>query len=237
MERQLRVMSRLVDDLLDVPRLARGKISILRERLDLARLVRECVGDRKGAFDDAGVTLTAELPGDPVWTTGDRTRLTQAVGNLLANALKFTDRGGTVAVRLSVEAARRAATLTVADTGVGIDPQFLPRVFEAFMQADRSLERTRGGLGLGLALVKGIVELHGGSVRAASGGTGRGAVFAVELPLLDLAPAAPEGGTPAAAPAPPKRVLVIEDDRDSAESLKMYLELLGHAVLVAHCRA
>lgn len=237
-ERQVRVLTRLVDDMLDLPRLARGKLSLQRERIDLGRLVRECAEDRRAALAEAGVRLDLNLPADPVWTSGDETRLGQAVGNLLGNAQKFTDRGGAVRVSLAIDPARPVAVLTVRDTGVGIDPAFLPKVFDTFMQADRSLDRTRGGLGLGLALVKGIVELHGGAVRAASDGPGRGAEFTVELPLLALvappAPSAPAAGHRPDRPMTSRRVLVIEDNRDSAESLRMYLELVGHRVTVAH---
>lgn len=234
MERQFRVMTRLVEDLMDVPRVARGKMSLKRERLDLTRLVRECAEDRRTALAAAGLRLALDLPAGPTWTTGDETRLAQAVGNLLTNAQKFTDPGGEVRVRLAADPSRRLAEVVVRDTGIGIDPAFLPKVFETFMQADGSLDRGRGGLGLGLALVKGIVELHGGAVRAASAGPGTGAEFTVELPLVDWAG---ETGPPAAAARPavaPRRVLLIEDNRDSAESLRQYLELVGHRVSVAH---
>jgi two-component system CheB/CheR fusion protein len=152
---------------------------------------------------------------------------------LLGNAAKFTDRGGEVTVRLTVDGARRAAVLTVTDTGIGVDPQLLPKLFEAFVQADRSVERSRGGLGLGLALVKGIVELHGGTVGAVSKGAGAGSTFTVELPLIDVESPEPTGDERQPEPAR-RRVLVVEDNEDSAESLKMYLEILGHDVTVAH---
>jgi signal transduction histidine kinase/CheY-like chemotaxis protein len=233
MERQFRVMTRLVDDLLDLPRFARGKAQLRAERVDLVRLVRDVVGDRRGPFADAGVALVVELPAGPADTSGDPARLAQVLGNLVGNALKFTDRGGEVRVRLSADADRRAAALSVRDTGVGIDPAVLPRVFEPFVQADRTVERSRGGLGLGLALVKGIVELHGGSVRAASAGPGTGSEFVVELPLIDRPAADDPGAAPAAAPATARRVLVIEDNADAADSLQTYLEMLGHAVVIA----
>jgi len=232
-DRQVRLMTRLVDDLLDAARVARGKMSLRRERVDLAKLVRDTAGDRRQAFADAGLGLTVDVPPGPVWTDGDPSRLGQVLGNLLNNALKFTDRGGAVTVRLTADPATWQAVLSVRDTGVGIDPAFLPVVFGSFMQADRTAERSRGGLGLGLALVKGLVELHGGEVRAASGGPGRGAEFTVMLPLLDVAAgpaAAGAAGDPAAGG---KRVLVIDDHRDSGESLKVLLELIGHRVAVA----
>ena len=237
MDRQLRVMTRLVDDLLDLPRLVRGKMGLKAARLDLSALVRDAVDDRRGAFERAGIALTAELPAGPLFTTGDASRLSQVFANLLGNAQKFTDRGGAVRVRLSADAAGKLGVFSVRDSGIGIDPAVLDRVFEPFVQADRSIERSRGGLGLGLALVKGLVELHAGTVRASSDGPGKGTEVTVELPLIELA----AGGTAAVPVAPAKRVsrrvLIIEDNVDSAESLQMLLELLGHEVTVAHSGA
>jgi signal transduction histidine kinase/ActR/RegA family two-component response regulator len=228
LDRQVRHMTRLVEDLLDVSRISRGKIILRRERLDLARLVREAVEDRLASITDAGLLLSVDLPPGPVWVDGDSTRLDQVVGNLLQNAMKFTEQGGAISVRLAVEEGGGGAAVTVHDTGVGIEAALLTRVFDTFMQADRSLERSRGGLGLGLALVKGLVGLHGGEVQAASAGVGRGAEFTVRLPLA--AEAAPPAET-LAQPRPAARslrILLIEDDRDSAESLKLLLELYGH---------
>jgi two-component system CheB/CheR fusion protein len=165
---------------------------------------------------------------------GDSLRLTQVIGNLLGNAAKFTDRGGEVVVGLVRHASRPVAILSIRDTGIGIDAAFLPRIFDAFAQAERGFERSRGGLGLGLALVKGIVELHGGGVSAASPGPGAGSEFVIELPMIELP--AENGKKAEAEPAksPAKRILLIEDERDSAESLKEYLELFGHTVIVAN---
>ena len=171
--RQVEHLAHIVADLLDASRVARGKVDLRRERVDLAGVVGRVAADEARAFDAAGVRLAVDLPPGPVWVDGDRTRLTQVVTNLLANAAKFTDPGGEAAVSLREEAG--AAVLRVGDTGAGIAPDLLPRVFDAFTQADESLDRPRGGLGLGLALVKGVVDLHGGAVRAASPGRGRGA--------------------------------------------------------------
>jgi signal transduction histidine kinase/ActR/RegA family two-component response regulator len=234
MERQLRLMTRLVDDLLDLPRLLRGKMGLKPERLDLSALVQNVVDDRRGAFDTAGITLTAEVPPRPLFTTGDAARLSQVFGNLLGNALKFTDRDGEVRVRLSADVTGKVAIFSVRDSGIGIDPAVLDRVFEPFVQADRSVDRSRGGLGLGLALVKGLVELHGGTVRASSAGAGTGTEVTVELPLIEIAAAAAGANEPTPAMPLSRQVLIIEDNEDSAESLKMYLELLGHEVAVAH---
>jgi len=233
MNRQLRVLTRLVDDLMDLPRLARGKMSLRRECLDLAHLVRTSAEDRRKSAESLGLKLTVEVPAVPVWILGDETRLIQVVGNLIGNALKFTDRGGAVAIRLSRNETKEGV-LTVADTGVGIDLAVLPKVFEAYVQADQSLDRSRGGLGLGLALVKGVVELHGGTITAASSGLGCGATFTIRLPILADSELPDHGDQESQTVAPHSRkVLIIEDNRDSAESLKMCLELQGHMVQTA----
>ncbi len=182
-ERQVAHLARLVDDLLDVSRISRGKILLRKERLDLAPLVRTAAEDFRPMLEGAGLRLEVDVADRPLWTVGDPTRLAQVVGNLLHNASKFTDAGGVVAVRLAADADGRQAVLTVRDTGIGMEADILSHLFEAFSQADRSLDRSRGGLGLGLALVKGLVDLHGGAVRAASPGLGGGAEFTVVLPL------------------------------------------------------
>ncbi len=234
MERQLRQLARLVEDLLDVSRVTRGKIALRRERLDLGRLVRTTTEDRRAIVEQAGLTLTLEVPETPLWVMGDSTRLAQILVNLLDNAVRFTNRGGRVSVGLRADPAQQRVALHVRDTGIGIDPQLLPHLFEPFHQADRSLERSKGGLGLGLALVKGLTELHGGEVQAQSEGTGKGAEFVVRLPL-EAEPAAlssmPTGCQPTGER---QRILVVEDNRDAADSLRMLLELLGHEVRVAY---
>jgi PAS domain S-box-containing protein len=237
-DRQVGQMTRLVDQLLDASRIARAKVQVRREPLDLAALVRTAAGDHRAELEAAGL-LVMEVAAGPVWVRGDAARLTQVVGNLLHNAQKFTDPGGRVTVGLAVEG--EWAALSVEDTGIGIEPEALPKLFEAFSQVDAAPERTQGGLGLGLALVKGLVELHGGRVQAASEGPGRGSRFTVWLPL-DMGPAAPpRPGPPAAAasgspPAAgqPRKVLIVEDNRDAAESLHMLLAAHGHEVAVAH---
>ena len=184
-ERQVRHLAGLVDDLLDVSRLTRGLVRLNKERIDLGQLVHTVVEDRRRLLEDGGLRLTSETPPGPVWVIGDATRLTQVFSNLVDNAAKFTDRGGRVSLCLTVT--DRQAKVIVHDTGIGITEDMLPRLFDIFAQADRSLERSRGGLGLGLALVKGLVGLHGGTVSAASEGPGRGATFTVVLPLADSA--------------------------------------------------
>lgn len=233
MARQVQILNRLVEDLMDLPRLARGKMSIVRERIDLASLVKACAEDRRGFLEEAGISLTTDVPSVPAWTHGDRTRLTQAFGNLLGNAQKFTDRGGKVEVALTIQESKWAL-ISIRDTGLGIDKNFLPKIFEAYTQADQ-LSSNRGGLGLGLALVRGVVELHGGSVVVASEGLGKGATFTVKLPLFESAgEPLTDGVSESLPPVKSRRVLIIEDNADSAMSLKMYLELHGHTVAIAN---
>jgi PAS domain S-box-containing protein len=228
-ERQVEHLTRLVDDLLDVTRIARGKIQLRRERVDLREVVRRATDDFRHTMEARGVAFGVQLP-DPAWADADATRITQVVGNLLHNAAKFTRTGDEVA--LSLEVLDGEAVIRVRDTGAGIDEALLPRVFEPFSQGERTLARTEGGLGLGLALVQGITALHGGTVRAASGGTGRGAEFEVRLPLA--AGAAREASSaPAARPGRVRRVLVVDDNVDAATSLADVVRLLGHEVEIA----
>jgi PAS domain S-box-containing protein len=298
LERQALHMARLLDDLLDVSRITRGTVSLRRERLELGRLIRESVEDYRGTVDAASLTLTLELPEEPVWVDGDATRLAQVVGNLLQNATRFSDPGGQVTVRLAVEgldvaplAERQArgrslyhggtedteeyteegpnqrsaesgspctspcspclrgekylltdtptAVITVRDTGIGMAPEMLPCLFEPLTQADRTLDRSRGGLGLGLALVKGLVELHGGEVDAESDGPGQGAAFTVRLPRQQSLSTAPVAAGPPQATnggngaARGRRVLVVEDNHDVAETVRDLLRLNGHEVELA----
>jgi CheY-like chemotaxis protein/nitrogen-specific signal transduction histidine kinase len=231
-ERQVHHLTRLVDDLLDITRITRGKVRLLRERVELTGLVRRTAEDHRTIFAHAGVALETSVPRDPLHVIGDPTRLVQVIGNLLHNAAKFTPRGGRTT--LSVRAAGNAlAEIRVGDSGAGLTPQTLSTVFEPFVQADQTLARSQGGLGLGLALVKGIVELHGGSVTAHSEGPGRGAEFVVALPVDRAEAARPAPAVTTASPAIARRVLVVEDDPDAAETLKVALELNEHVVAVA----
>lgn len=234
MERQIGHLTRLVDDLLDVTRITRGRIHLHRAPLDLARLVSETVEDHRAGFEAAGIDLVLQLPPAPVAIEGDATRLAQVLGNLLANSAKFTPRGGTVGVRLGEEPSG-SALLEVRDTGEGVDPEVLARIFEPFSQGDRSLARSRGGLGLGLTLVKGLVELHGGTVTVSSTGRDAGTEVVIRLPLAPASVAAALLGTaPPPAVAPPiAHVLVVEDNADAAETLREALDLEGMAVTVA----
>lgn len=231
-ERQVKHMTRLVDDLLDVSRISRGKIRLQRTRFDLAQLVQAEAEDNRPLMAAARLHFDVHIPDHPIWVEADSTRVAQALDNLLHNALKFTDPAGRVTLKIGEENGR--AIVTVRDTGIGIEPSMLEHVFETFAQADRSLDRSRGGLGLGLALVKGLVELHGGEVRASSGGPGRGAEFSFLLPMTaTVSPASghSEGGH---ALGQPLRILLIEDNRDAADSLRVLLQLFGHEVKVAY---
>jgi PAS domain S-box-containing protein len=229
-ERQVAQMARLIDDLLDVSRIARGKILLQESRFDLVHLVRGAAEDRAEVLEAHGLALETRLPDRPVPMVGDPARIAQAVGNLLDNAQKFTDPGGRIEVAVELDEAARTAEISVRDSGIGMPPGMPAQLFEPFAQPEASLRR--GGLGLGLALVKGLAELHRGAVAAASPGPGLGSVFTIRLPLVAAAPA--ESG----APAPPRtpgrhRILVVEDNEDAADSLRLVLEMFGHEVAVA----
>jgi len=227
--RQTGHLTRLVDDLLDVTRISRGKFDLRRTRIDAREVVRRACDDRQAAFHDRGLELRVEASA-PVWIDADETRLAQVVGNLLQNAAKFSDEGGVVIA--GVGRSEGQAEIRVRDDGAGVAPELLPRIFEPFVQADGGLARTNGGLGLGLALVKGLAELHGGSVHAYSEGAGRGSEFVVSLPLAS-APERPEPGPAPSAPSGSVEILVIEDNLDAAQSIADVLEIEGHRVRVA----
>jgi PAS domain S-box-containing protein len=231
-ERQLQHQVHMLDDLLNVSRIARGKIMLHPVDLDLGRLVHDVAEDHRHELEAAHLTLSVGMPEHPVWLQGDPTRLAQVFGNLLTNAAKFTDPGGAVSVELRTVGDRAVAS--VRDTGIGIEPELLPRIFESFTQAERSLHRSRGGLGLGLALVRGLVELHGGSVEVESEGLGRGTEFRVLLPLTAHAPASEPEGAPLSGPMRSLRILLVEDNEDAAVTLGELLELAGCRVAMAH---
>jgi PAS domain S-box-containing protein len=232
-DRQVAHMTRLVDDLLDVTRIARGKIQLHREPVDFAEIVRSTAEDHRALFAKNDLQFELIIPGGAVPIDGDRTRIAQIIGNLLQNAAKFTRRGDRVTVSVEANEQLGQAVARVRDTGVGIEPAMLPRIFEPFTQAEQTLERSAGGLGLGLALVKGLVEMLGGTVSVESGGPAKGAEFTIRFSLLHVQ-AAPAEPVVAARPGRlPQRVLVIEDNMDAAESLREVLELEGQTVAVA----
>ncbi len=232
-ERQVDQLSHLVDDLLDVTRINRGKIHLRRGRLELNDLVSRTVEDHRSLLDRSGVAVHVEPAPRDVFIQADWNRVAQVLSNLLQNAAKFTPRGGRVTVATWEDAGTSRAVVRVSDTGAGMAGDMLARLFEPFMQADDTLDRSKGGLGLGLALVKGLVELHGGSVEAVSAGLGMGSEFTLRL-SLDLAEpvAAPSGRVDGARAR--RRVLLIEDVRDSADTLSDILRLNGHEVAVAY---
>ena len=230
-DRQIKHMGRLIDDLLDATRLAHGKILLRREPCDLVQVVHQTVEDYRHVIEGAGMKLNVVVPDAPLWTDGDPTRLVQVVGNLLHNAHKFNSPDGTVSVR--VEAEGDKGRISVTDTGIGIDPSMLSHVFDVFRQAEQGLDRSRGGLGLGLALVKGLVRLHGGSVNAESDGANTGARFTIHLPLSVALAKKPVASQTEDMPGTVRRILLIEDNKDAAESARMLLGHEGHEVEIA----
>ena len=234
MERQLAQMVRLVDDLLDVSRISRGKMELRKERVQLAAVVSSAVETSRPLIDHMGHELTVTLPQQPIIVDADLTRLAQVFSNLLNNAAKYTDRGGHI--WLTAERQGSDVVVSVKDTGIGIAADQLPRIFEMFSQVDRSLERSQGGLGIGLTLVKRLVEMHGGRIEARSEGLGKGAEFVVRLPVVVGAsePQAPAERDEPPAPKSSLRILIVDDNRDGADSLAMLLQIMGNDTRTAH---
>lgn len=233
MDRQLGHLVQLVDDLLDVSRITRGKIELRRGRIELAPVVQQAVEAVRPLIDEAGHELNVALPSQPLYLDADPTRLAQVIGNLLTNACKYTESGGRI--WLSIERQGSDAVISVKDTGIGIPPDKLATVFEMFSQIQSALERSQGGLGIGLTLVKRLVEMHGGTIEAASAGPGRGSEFKVRLPVLvDQPPAAAAEPQPTATAVAKRRVLIVDDNRDSAMSLAMLLKHAGNTTHQAH---
>jgi len=234
MERQVGQMVRLVDDLLDVSRISRGTIELRRGRIELASAVHHAVEAIRPQCQSMDHALTVTLPPKPIFLNADPTRLAQVVGNLLNNACKFTDKGGQI--WLTVEREGKQAVIRVRDNGIGITTDQLPRIFEMFVQIDTSLERSVGGLGIGLTLVKNLVEMHDGTVEVHSAGVGQGSEFVVRLPIV-VEPPKPPAPKPTVSEPPPttaRRILVVDDNRDSAMSLAMVLKLTGHETHTAY---
>jgi signal transduction histidine kinase/ActR/RegA family two-component response regulator len=231
-QRQIDHLTRLVDDLLDVSRIVRGKISLQQTTLDVAVVVDQAVEASRPLIEARSQELFVSIQERPVWVRGDFVRLAQVISNLLNNAAKYTNEGGRI--RLDVESSEQWITVRVRDNGIGISANLLPHVFDLFAQASQSLDRTQGGLGIGLTLVKRLIEMHGGRVEARSEGLGRGSEFIVQLPRVTVA-TQPKTLRPSTSTVKesPLRVLVVDDNRDAAETLAFLLQLEGHDVAVA----
>ncbi len=241
-ERQVIQMVRLVDDLLDVSRIARDQLELKKERVELALIVQQAVEVCHPHCELAGHEITLALPPEPIFLHADATRLLQVFGNLLTNACKFTQPGGCIC--LTAERQGHEVAITVKDTGIGIAPEMLSKVFDLFTQIDSSLERTKGGLGIGLSLAKRLTELHGGTVTAHSEGPDRGSEFVVRLPIMEEIPkpapptvgASTLGASTLVAPTPTttRRILVVDDNQDAATTLAMLLDLDNNQTRMAH---
>jgi PAS domain S-box-containing protein len=230
-ERQTLSLARLVDDLLDVSRVTTGKIQLASEVIDFGTIISHAVDAYRPQLDARKHRVTLSLPSEPLWLEADRTRIEQVITNLLSNASKYSDDCGSIALAVAREGSH--AVLRVRDRGIGIPADFLPRIFDLFVQGDGSLTRAQGGLGVGLALVRKLVEMHGGTVRANSEGLGEGSEFVVSLPLREetaRSAASEEGFSAPAQAKEPLRVVVVDDNADAAESLGMVLSLAGHDV-------
>jgi signal transduction histidine kinase len=235
--RQVEHLTRLVDDLMDISRITRGNIKLERKPVDISDVVRRAVETHRPLLDVRHHELIVDLPSTPLAVEGDLTRLAEAVGNLLNNAAKYTDEKGRISVR--VDADDTHVRIRVTDTGMGIPPELLPTVFEMFTQIDHTLHRSQGGLGIGLALVRELTEMHGGRVEGFSAGLGKGSEFVLTLPLRqdllgNLPPSEREAAVSAEELAAPCRVLVVDDNRDAAQSLAAMLRLTGSEVETAH---
>jgi PAS domain S-box-containing protein len=235
LHRQVAQLVRLVDDLVDVSRITRGKIELVRDMVDLVPVITQAAEAVRPLVEEKRQVLDLRLPDQPTWVYADPARLAQVVGNILSNASKFTGGGGRIQVTVEHEGPQHV--IRVRDDGIGISGEQLPRIFDLFMQGDTSLERTSSGLGIGLTLVKTLVEMHGGSVDASSDGPGHGSEFVVRLPALSNATRSEVGTTNGSvhdAPARQRRVLIVDDNEDGASSLARILELSGHFAQTAH---
>lgn len=233
MDRQVSHMSRLIDDLLDISRITRGHILLREEHLDLRELVGNTALDYRLMIETTGVAFQVNLPEESLWVKGDSTRLAQAIGNLLHNASKFTSAGGFITLELQRD--QDFAIVCIKDNGIGIEAAFLPRIFDRFVQGDQNLERSYGGLGLGLSITRAIVEMHQGEVYARSEGRGTGAEFGIRLPLITVEPQSRPANVQTSKDSKRRKILIVEDDPFNADMMSLLLrDTLGHEVLVAH---
>jgi PAS domain S-box-containing protein len=229
-QRQGAHFSRLLDDLLDVARITQGRVQLRREIISLSASVEHAIDAIQPHIKAKGHHLTVTKSSDPVHVSADKVRIEQCIANVLLNAVKYTDTGGRIRVKVGTDTDH--AVVEISDTGVGIAPEFLPWVFDLFAQSERSIDRSQGGLGIGLAICRQLVEMHGGTVSATSAGLGQGATFAIRLPLLKEGVAATAGSAGTAAS--PRRVLIVDDNHDAADSLAMCLQLDGHRTLTVY---
>jgi CheY-like chemotaxis protein/two-component sensor histidine kinase len=228
--RQAEQLGRLIDDLLDVARITQGRVALRKERVRLAAVIERAVDGMRAFIGERGLALAVRLPPASVEVDADPARLEQVLVNLLSNAAKYTEDGGIAVEGEPVDGGQVA--VRIRDTGIGIAPEMLPRVWDLFAQAEREIDRKQGGLGIGLTVARGLIEQHGGRIEARSDGIGKGAEFVVTLEALPVARDAAPAGAPAPAPLRPcgAHVLLVEDNRDAAESLTMLLDLYGHRV-------
>jgi CheY-like chemotaxis protein len=235
MERQLSHMVRLIDDLLDVSRISRNKMELRRARVSFAEAINTAVETARPSIEAARHRLTISLPPEPVHVFADLTRLAQVFSNLLTNSAKYTPPGGHIWITAERQGAEVVAS--VRDDGIGIPRQSLTTIFDMFSQVDRSIERATGGLGIGLALVKGVLEMHGGTIVAASDGPGQGSTFTVRLPVMTdqhHANLSTGNGDASRFAQLGRRMLVVDDNHDSAASMAMMLKIMGNEVALAH---
>ncbi|RYD20784.1 MAG: hybrid sensor histidine kinase/response regulator, partial [Verrucomicrobiaceae bacterium] len=235
MVRQIGNLSRMIDDLLDVSRITQGKIQLHRQPVILQEVLTSAASAIRQSCVDNLQKLTVTLPPEPIIVDGDATRLEQVFGNLLGNACKYSGPGTDISLTVKTDTAPGSVTVTVADSGIGIDPELLPRIFDLFVQSSRTLDRSHGGLGIGLTIVSRLVRMHDGNIEARSAGLGHGSEFIVHLPVLESAV------TPVAAPAPAApsqlralRLLIVDDNKDAADTMAMLQQLHGHETRVAH---
>ncbi|MDB5731437.1 MAG: hypothetical protein JWQ03_1332 [Variovorax sp.] len=232
MERQLAQLVRLVDDLVDASSISRGKVVLQRKPIELAEVLRQAVEVIQPLVDQWSQRLTLELPEEIVLLDADAARLMQAFTNLLNNAVKFSPSGGRIALTAALEDG--GVVVRVADNGIGIPPDMQPRVFDLFVQIDTSLDRPRGGLGIGLALARSLIELHGGTIAVRSEGLDRGSEFTVRLPVFSVSPVAAPDAPDAALQGASRRVLVVDDNKDAVHGMASLLQIIGHETRIAH---